>query len=485
MKHKHLDAFPADFLWGSASAAYQIEGAHDADGKGESIWDVFVKKPGTTFQDTTGDIAVDHYHRYLEDVALMAEQGLKAYRFSVSWARIFPNGKGEINQAGLDFYNALIDELVKYQIEPIVTIYHWDLPQALQDEYGGFESRELIQDFTNYAKVLFEAFSDRVKYWISLNEQNVFITHGYLLGLHPPKVKDLKRTLSANHIANLANASVIAAFREGNYPGQIGPSFNFSPIYALNADPENVLAKMDTEELMDFFWLDVYARGYYPRTVLKQLIEQGLMTEPTKADYALLAKGKPDFIGLNYYQSATVTKNDALSLSQEGMQMNHSGKKGTSRSISIPSVSKFTKNTYLEQTNWDWTIDPVGIRSALRTIESRYALPVLITENGLGEYDQFENGEIDDSYRIDYLKQHLKQVQEAITDGVQVLGYCSWSFTDLLSWLNGYQKRYGFVYVDRDETSEKTLNRYKKKSFYWYQEVIATNGASLTKKEND
>lgn len=483
MRHTELDQFPKHFLWGSASAAYQVEGAYQEAGKGISVWDTFVKQPGTTFQDTNGDVAVDHYHRFKEDVALMADIGLKAYRFSIAWSRIFPNGKGKPNQAGLDFYNQLIDELLKYNIEPIVTIYHWDLPQALQDEYGGWESRQIIEDFTNYAKVLFDAFSDRVNYWVSLNEQNVFITHGYLLGTHPPAVRDVKRMFAANHIANLANASVIKAFKNGGYKGQIGPSFNYGPAYAFDSNPLNVLAKIDTEELMGFFWLDVYATGKYPRTVIKQLEKLQLAPVITESDQELLACGIPDFIGLNYYQTATVKASTTDSFSGE-MKMNNSGKKGTSTEMEIPRVSKFVKNPYLEQTNWDWTIDPVGIRVALRTIESRYQLPVLITENGLGEYDKLENGEIHDPYRIEYLQKHLHEIQEAITDGVQVLGYCTWSFTDLLSWLNGYQKRYGFVYIDRDERSERTLNRYKKESFYWYQKVIETNGEYLNEMGN-
>lgn len=482
MRHIKLDPFPVNFLWGSASAAYQVEGAYKEDGKGLSVWDTFARKPGTTFKDTNGDVAVDHYHLFKEDVKLMAEQGLKAYRFSIAWSRIFPNGKGKLNQAGLDFYSQLIDELLKYNIEPIVTIYHWDLPQALQDEYSGWESRNIIEDFTHYAKVLFDAFSDRVRYWVSLNEQNVFITHGYLLGTHPPAVRDSKRMFAANHIANLANASVIKAFKKGGYSGKIGPSFNYGPAYAFDSNPLNVLAKIDTEELMSYFWLDVYATGKYPRTVLKQLEKLDLAPAITEDDQKLLLEGTPDFIGLNYYQTATVEKSTNDSFSKE-LKMNNSGKKGTSKELEIPRISKFVKNPYLEQTNWDWTIDPVGIRIALRTIESRYQLPVLITENGLGEYDKLENKMIHDPYRIKYLKRHLQEIQEAISDGVNVLGYCTWSYTDLLSWLNGYQKRYGFVYVDRDEASERTLKRYKKDSFYWYKKVIETNGVFLNEQE--
>lgn len=478
MRYQKLDPFPQDFLWGSASAAYQVEGAYQADGKGESIWDKFVQEPGRTFENTTGQIAVDHYHRYQEDVALMAEQGLKAYRFSIAWTRIFPKGTGEVNAQGLAFYDHLIDDLIAHHIEPIVTLYHWDLPQALQDRYGGWESRKIIADFKHYAQTLFDHFGDRVHYWITLNEQNVFISHGYLLAKHPPAVRDPKRMFAANHIANLANATVIKLFHDGPYQGQIGPSFNFTPFYALDSQPDNILAQMDMNELIDFFWLDVYARGQYPRPVVKQLRRLGVFPEVTAADLKLLAAGRPDFIGVNYYQTATVTASDSQQLSGN---MNNSGKKGSSTGVNIPHVAKTVANPYQEKTNWDWTIDPTGLRIALRLIESRYQLPVLVTENGLGEFDQLTpDGKVHDPYRIAYLKAHLQAIQAAITDGVTVLGYCSWSFTDLLSWLNGYQKRYGFVYVDRDEKSARRLQRYRKDSYYCYQQVIAENGACLS-----
>ncbi|MBY6274356.1 MAG: aryl-phospho-beta-D-glucosidase, partial [Bacillaceae bacterium] len=206
MIHEKLKAFPKEFLWGAASSAYQVEGAWNEDGKGLSIWDKFVRIPGKTFKGTTGDVAVDHYHRYKEDIALMAEMGLKAYRFSVAWTRIFPNGHGEVNQKGLDFYNRLIDELLKHNIEPILTIYHWDLPQAFQDEYGGWESRKIVEDFKNYCVTLFKEFGDRVKYWVTLNEQNIFTRFGYQTAMHPPGLKDNRLFYQVNHHANLANA---------------------------------------------------------------------------------------------------------------------------------------------------------------------------------------------------------------------------------------------------------------------------------------
>ncbi|MEG1046648.1 glycoside hydrolase family 1 protein [Carnobacterium sp.] len=480
MIHTKLDPFPKDFLWGSASAAYQVEGAWNLDGKGKSVWDEFVRIPNKTFKGSNGDVAVDHYHRFKEDIALMAEQGLKTYRFSIAWTRILPEGRGEINQKGVDFYSDLIDELLKYGIEPIVTLYHWDLPQALEDAYGGWESRQVIQDFTNYAKILFDAYSDRVNYWVSLNEQNVFMMHGFLMASHPPAVTDPKRMYAANHIANLANASVIKAFRDGKYPGKIGPSFAMSPAYAVDCQPENVIATENMLDLFSNFWMDVYVYGRYPKVALKNLAKNGLAPVFEAGDEDLLKAGKPDFMGVNYYQSMTIASNPLDGVTMTG-EANYSGKKGTTKEAGQPGMYKIVSNPYLEKTNWDWTIDPAGLRISLRRISSRYDLPILITENGLGDFDTLEaDGQVHDQPRIDYLKTHCLAIQEAITDGVEVLGYCTWSFTDLLSWLNGYQKRYGFVYVDRDETNEKELKRYKKDSFNWYRDVIRTNGASLS-----
>lgn len=478
MEHQKLNDFPEDFLWGSASAAYQVEGAYDEDGKGESVWDKFVKIPGKTFKGTTGEIAVDHYHRFKQDIALMKEQGLKTYRFSVSWTRIFPNGRGAINQAGLAFYQRLVDELIDNDIEPMLTLYHWDLPQALQEEYQGWKSRKIIEDFTNYAQVLFEAFRGKVHYWISLNEQNIFISHGYLLAAHPPGVSDPKRMYHANHMANLANAAVINKFHELEMPGKIGPSFAYSPNYAIDSNPQNVLAAENAEDLLANFWMDIYMQGRYPLAALRYLEEKGWAPEIEPGDMALLASAKPDFLGINYYQSTT---NGFNPLTGVGFgEMNTTGKKGTSGESGLPGVYKKVPNPFVERTNWDWEIDPSGLRIALRRIASRYQTPIIITENGLGEYDKLtENNQIHDSYRITYLKNHIQAIQEALTDGVEVLGYCTWSYTDLLSWLDGYQKRYGLVYVDQDELQKGSLKRYKKDSYFWYQKVIASNGSNL------
>jgi 6-phospho-beta-glucosidase len=478
MIHTKLDPFPQNFLWGSASAAYQVEGAWNVDGKGPSVWDTFTKVPGTTYKGTNGDVAVDHYHRYKEDVKLMAEMGLKAYRFSIAWSRIYPEGRGEVNTVGLKFYSDLIDELIKHDIEPIITIYHWDVPQALMDLYGAWESREIINDFNNYCITLYKEYGDRVKYWVTLNEQNVFIGLGYKLGIHPPGVKDWKRMFEANHIANLANATAIQSFRKYVPNGKIGPSFAFGPNYALTCHPEDVLSADNSEEINNHWWLDVYCWGKYPKLAWSYLERQDLAPTIHEGDLELLAYGKPDFIGINYYRTNTVEKNPLDGVG-EG-KMNTTGKKGSTEENGIPGLYKTKRNPYLEATNWDWEIDPTGLRIGLRRLTSRYGLPILITENGLGEFDTLEeNDVIQDDYRMDYLRSHILACKQAITDGVELFGYCTWSFTDLLSWLNGYQKRYGFVYVNRDELDEKDLRRIKKKSFYWYQRVIESNGEML------
>ncbi|KXU10372.1 glycoside hydrolase family 1 protein [Streptococcus gallolyticus] len=488
MYHKTLDDFPKEFLWGAASAAYQVEGAWDADGKGPSVWDQFSKIPNKTFEGTNGDVAVDHYHRYKEDVALMKKMGLKAYRFSVAWSRVIPDGDGQVNQAGLAFYANLIDELISNGIEPVLTLYHWDLPLALQERYGGWESRKTINAFLKYCDILFTAFKDKVKYWVTFNEQNVFTTLGYRLEAHPPGVRDLKRMYEANHIVNLANAKAIALFHQMVPNGLIGPSFGYGPMYPLTANPTDVLAAENGEALNNSWWLDVYCKGQYPKVIFKQLKALGLAPTLEEGDEEILKLGKPDFVGINYYHGGTAKVNgfedteEAVATDKDSnvtdpyLMQNNRSEEVSPEKVMFAVVD----NPYLEKTDWGWEIDPAGFRVALRRIYDRYDLPVFVTENGLGAIDELTaDGEIHDDYRIQYLEKHLLEMKKAITDGVEVIGYCAWSFTDLLSWLNGYKKRYGFVYVNRDEYSEKDLARIPKDSFYWYQTVIETNGSDI------
>jgi len=482
MKELQKTPFPESFLWGSASAAYQIEGAWDKDGKSPSIWDQYVRIPGTTYKGTNGDVAVDHYHRWEEDIDLMAEMGLKTYRFSIAWTRIFPNNMDEVNQKGLDFYQGIIDKCVAKGIVPMVTIYHWDLPQYLQDQYLGWEDRRIVADFKKYAETLFKAFGDKVKHWITLNEQNIFTGLGYQLAVHPPKYKNEDKIFyQVNHHAFLAHAEAVLSFADIVENGHIGASFAYTPSYATDARPLNAIAKQDYDDLRSYWWMDVYAYGRYPKAAFKHLEDNGLAPVVEEGDLDLFKKAAQivDFMGINYYQTAMVEFADKNWVSGEGT-MNTTGKKGTSTVTGTPGLFKNPQNPFLSTTDWDWTIDAEGIRYALRDINSRYDLPVVISENGLGAFDKFEDGKIHDQYRISFLQDHLLAVKQAMDEGVDVWAYCTWSFTDLLSWLNGYQKRYGFVYVDQHEEVENpSLNRSKKDSFYWYQEAIATKGMSL------
>lgn len=475
---------PDTFLWGSASAAYQIEGAAQEAGKGISNWDEFVKIPGKTFKESTGEVAVDHYHRYKEDVALMAEMGLQTYRFSIAWARIFPKGHGEVNLEGVQFYTELIDECLKYGIEPMVTLYHWDIPQALVEEYGGWESPKVVEDFVHYATFLFNQFKGKVKYWITINEQNIFTTFGWLTAMHPPgKFDDEKMYYQVNHHVFLAHAKSVLAFKEIMPEGKIGASFAYSPSYALNSDPIHAMAKMDFDNLKNFWWMDVYAYGRYPKNSYHYLEQKGVAPIVTEADQTILKQAAAliDFMGVNYYQTSVAEYNPIDGVGPYG-EMNTTGKKGTGQVTGIPGLYKNPTNTHLKTTDWDWVIDPSGLRYACKEITSRYDLPIVISENGLGAFDTLtDTQEIHDAYRIEYLSKHIEELMKASEEGCEIWAYCTWSFTDLLSWLNGYQKRYGFVYVDRDEVGG-SLNRYKKDSYYWYKEVIETNGQSITVK---
>ena len=473
---------PENFLWGSASAAYQVEGAYLEDGKGITNWDKFVRIEGKTFKNTTGDIAVDHYHRFKEDVRLMAEMGLKTYRFSIAWARIIPDGNGEINEKGLKFYENLIDECLKYNIEPMVTIFHWDLPQALIEQYGGFESRKIVDDFVRYATVLFERFGAKVKYWITLNEQNIFTSLGWLTAMHPPgKFDDVKTFYQVNHHAFMAHAKTVLKFKKLVPNGKIGASFAYSPSYSIDCNPINAMSKMDFDDMKNFWWMDMYAYGRYPKSTFVYLKNKNMEPKFEAGDEEILkeAASKIDFMGVNYYQTSVCEYNPIDGVTPYGT-FNTTGIKGSGQVTGQPGLFKNPSNPYLKTTDWDWTIDPMGLRYALREITSRYNLPVVISENGLGAFDKKEeDNSIHDPYRIAFLKAHIEEMKIAMEEGCEVIAYCTWSFTDLLSWLNGYQKRYGFVYVDREEEEGSSMNRYKKDSYYWYKKVIETNGEEL------
>ena len=463
MYYKKLKAFPDDFLWGASTSAYQAEGAYNEDGKGLSVQDLHHLKDIADFK-----IASDHYHHFKEDVQMMAELGLKAYRFSIAWTRIIPDGDGKINKAGIDFYNALIDELCAYHIEPVVTMYHFDLPLALHEK-GGWANRHTIDAFVRYARILFENFGDRVKYWLTINEQNVMINHPS--AMNPGRLPSKKELYQQCHNMFIASAKATLLCHEMIENGKIGPAPNITAIYPETCKPEDIIAADNWESIRCWLYLDMAVYGRYNNLVWSYLEDHMLTPEIEEGDMDLLAQAKPDYLGINYYATATVAgpKNDGTDCqARNGDQQIMIGEEG---------VYRAANNQYLETTEYGWMIDSIGLRVTLRRIYDRYHMPILITENGIGAKDELaKDGKIHDHYRIDYLQRHFHQAQLAITDGVDLIGYCPWSFMDLVSTHQGYGKRYGFVFIDRDEKNIKQLKRIKKDSFYWYRDIIQNNG---------
>ncbi len=471
MLHKNLKPFPQDFLWGASTSAYQVEGANLEDGKGPSCQDVKEVPAGTS--DLT--VCADQYHRYKEDIALMAEMGFKTYRFSISWSRIIPQGTGDINPKGIEYYNNVINECLKYGIEPLVTMFHFDMPAAL-DERGSWGNRDSIDWFVNFAKVMFENFGDRVKYWLTINEQNMLTLVGPVIGtLHIPEgcTNILKETYQQNHHMLVAQAKAMALCHEMLPNAKIGPAPNISLVYPASCKPEDNLAAQNYNAIRNWLYLDMAVYGVYNNLVWSYLEEHDACPEFGEGDEEALKSGHPDFIGFNYYNTATVEASDGTETMDPGAdQQTARGEAGVYRGF---------RNPNLPTTEFGWEIDPMGFRATIREMYSRYRLPMIVTENGLGAYDTLtEDGKIHDPYRIKYYQDHIIQVQEAITDGCEMMGYCPWSAVDLISTHEGMVKRYGFIYVDRDEFDLKTLDRYRKDSFYWYKKVIATNGSDLS-----
>ncbi len=472
MKHKTRKPFPENFFWGASTSAYQVEGANLEDGKGPSCQDVKEVPEGTS--DLT--VCADHYHHMKEDIALMAEMGFKAYRFSIAWTRILPKGTGEINQKGIDFYNELIDECLKYGIEPIVTMFHFDMPAAL-DERGSWGNPDSVQWFVDFARVLFENFGDRVKYWLTINEQNMLTLVGPVIGtLMIPEgcTNVLKEVYQQNHHMLVAQAKAMVLCHQMLPEAKIGPAPNISLVYPATCKPEDVIAAQNFNAIRNWLYLDMAVYGIYNAIVWSYLEENDATPTFAPGDEEAMKNAHPDFIGFNYYNTATVEAASDEEVLADAVTDQQSG------SIEAGMYKGF-RNPNLVTTEFGWEIDPVGFRATIREMDSRYHLPLLVTENGLGAYDTLtEDGKIHDPYRIEYLRQHIAQIQEAITDGAQMLGYNPWSAIDLISTHEGMKKRYGFIYVDRDEFDLGTLNRYRKDSFYWYKKVIASNGEDLS-----
>lgn len=469
MKYNKTKAFPSDFLWGASTSAYQVEGAAFEDGKSPSIIDMYEHPKDTA----DFKIASDHYHRYKEDIKLFAEMGMKAYRFSIAWTRILPEGTGKINQPGVDYYRNMIAECRKYGIEPVVTMYHFDLPYCLEEK-GGWSNRDTIEAFVEYAKVLFELYGKEVKYWLTINEQNTMILHPGAIGLPKGGVLPSKKELyQQNHHMMLAQARTMKLFHEMVPNGKIGPALNLTAMYPASCNPEDAIAAHNWEILRCWNFADVPVFGTYHPLAFSYMKDRNIDPEILPGDMEILKGANPDFIAMNYYSTATIaaSRNDGSDVAaRAGDQQIMLGEEG---------VYRPEENPYVDKTKYGWVIDPVGFRLTLRKVYERYHLPILITENGIGASDVLEDGKIHDDYRIDFIEKHLKQMKLAITDGVEVMGYCPWAAIDVVSTHQGYQKRYGFIYVDRDEFDLKEMKRYPKDSFYWYQKIIAENGESL------
>lgn len=474
--------FPKNFLWGASSSAPQVEGAFDTDDRGLSTWDVRKPNPGTaSFRYTS-----DFYHHYKEDIALMAEMGFKAYRFSISWSRILPTGEGKISEKGIIFYKNVFKELKKYNIEPIVTIFHFDFPLALQEKYGSWSNRELIDVYVNYCKVLFENFKDDVKYWLTYNEQNMLIFFGALDMLGDQlKVNTAHDLYNQAHVQLVAQAKAIHLCHELCPDAKIGPAPNITTSYPATANPIDVIAAMNMDDLRNNFYLDPLCFGTYPKSVENYFKLNNVVLDIHDGDMELMATCKPDFIGFNCYGNDTTEYMEYEEVDFESLLG------GDNRDMSYliklmekPGVGRAVRNPYFPKGEDGHEYDPYCIRVTARRLTDRYHLPLIITENGYGRPDTLnEDGTINDSYRIEHLRETIKEMEIGIAEGADIFGYCPWSALDLTSTREGVTKRYGFIYVDRDEDDEKAktseMKRYRKDSFYWYKKVIASNGDNL------
>lgn len=465
-------SFPNDFLWGGAVAANQCEGAFDVDGKGLSIQDVLPKgimAPVTELPtcDNLKLKGMDFYHRYKDDIKMFAEMGFKVFRTSIAWSRIFPNGDDSIpNEKGLKFYDDLFDECHKYGIEPLVTISHYETPLNLSKKYNGWANRRMVEFYTNFATTIFERYKHKVKYWLTFNEINS-VLHQPLMsgGIFTPKEELSKQDLfQAVHHEFIASALAISKGREIMPDAKFGCMILSMPIYPLTPNPDDVLVAMQAEHMNDFFG-DVHVRGYYPGYMKRYFKENNIRIHFEDGDEKIL-QNTVDFVSFSYYVSVCETADKSIK-------------------PAIGNLIGGVPNPYLESSEWGWQIDPKGLRITLNKYYDRYQKPLFIVENGLGAQDVLVtdingNFTVEDDYRIKYLNEHLVQVEEAIADGVPVMGFTTWGCIDLVSASTAeMKKRYGLIYVDRNNDGSGTMARYKKKSFFWYKDVINSNGKSL------
>ena len=467
--------FPKEFLWGGATAANQCEGAWNEDGKGASIQDYMphgiMQGPSEVIDEHNLKLkGIDLYHHYKEDIALFAEMGFKVYRLSIAWSRIFPNGDDEKpNEKGLEFYDNVFDECKKYGIEPLVTLSHYETPYHLAKKYDGWKSRDLIGFYEKYVRTVFTRYKGKVHYWITFNEINS-IWHFSLMGagiLTPKNLLNAQDLYQAAHHELVASALATKIGHEIDSENKIGCMVLGLTSYPRTCNPDDVIATME-ESKRGYFFTDIHMRGYYPSYALKMMEKEGVVLDATDEDLEIL-KNTCDFLSFSYYMSKCIASNP---------EQYEKGKGNLTTGV---------KNPYLQESQWGWQIDPKGLRYLLNTYYDRYQKPLFIVENGLGAKDTLLSEEkdgywVEDDYRIQYMNDHLIQVSKAINDdGVEVMGYTSWGCIDLISASTAeMKKRYGFIYVDRNNDGTGSFKRYKKKSFYWYKKVIETNGQIIS-----
>lgn len=471
-----------NFLWGGAIAAHQVEGAYLTDGKGLSIADVMTNGSVDQPREITKGVQMDKYYPnhdgikfydlYKEDVKLFAEMGFRCLRTSIAWSRIFPNGDEEKpNEAGLKFYDDLFDEIKQYNMEPIITLSHFEMPYYLVEKYGGWRNRKLIKFFVNFSTVVMKRYKNKVKYWMTFNEINnqMILTNTIFAytnsGIVFQEGEDrLKAVYQAAHYQFVASAITVRKGHEMNADFKIGAMIAATPNYAYSCRPEDVLLAQK-EDRKNLYFSDVQVRGHYPSYIQKDWERRGYKLDITQEDLQIIEKGCVDYLGFSYYLSNTVSTDP---------DMSHTGN-------DLAGNADAVENPYLAVTSWGWSIDPLGLRYILNQYYDRYEIPLFIVENGFGYEDNLDCNKVHDNNRIQFLKEHIAEMKKAVEeDGVDLLGYTVWGCIDLVSFTTGeMRKRYGFIYVDRDDSEKGSYKRLKKDSFYWYQQVIKSNGDYL------
>lgn len=467
-------ALRKDFLWGSATASYQCEGAWKEDDRAASMWDVYLHEGNYE----NGDIASDHYHHYKEDIEMMAKGGQNTYRLSLSWPRIIKDKEGTVNEKGIAFYCSVLQCCKENNIVPFVTIYHWDLPQYWEEE-GGWLNEATCRAYEHYAKVCFEHFHDLVEHWVTFNEPKWFTFSGYLVGNYPPGHQSVQEMITAAYHVMYASSLGVRAFRQGHYKGQIGIVHSFGPVDGIDDSLATKIAMRFADNYANNWILDTAAKGEIPFDLLCVLSQKYDLSFIKDEQLVTIKENTVDFLGLNYYSRVLVRP---YTSGETAFVVNNQGKnfQGESKIVIKGWFEQIMKNPDAIYTEWDTEIYPQGLEKGLIDVYNRYHLPIFITENGVGVREDVKVDQVQDDYRISFMNDHINSMMNAADKGVDIRGYYAWSTFDLYSWKNGVEKRYGLVAIDFDD---ENLTRKPKKSYYWFKEIIESNGEKIKRKE--